>query len=50
MCPTFIARVGREYPHPRINEGRRRLWLRDDLDRAILPDELGRAADAAEDL
>lgn len=26
-----------EYPQPRLNEGRRRLWLRDDLDTAILP-------------
>ena len=32
---TFMARVGTEYPAPRINEGRRKLWLRDDLDRAI---------------
>jgi hypothetical protein len=47
---AFIARVGREYPQARVNEGRRRLWLRDDLDQAILPDELRRAADAAEDL
>lgn len=47
---AFIGRVGQEYPQPRICEGRRRLWLRDDLDRAILPDELRMAADAAEDL
>lgn len=47
---AFIARVGREYPQPRISEGRRRLWLRDDLDQAILPDELRPVADAAEDL
>jgi hypothetical protein len=47
---AFLKRVGREYPHPRISEGRRRLWLRDDLDQAILPDELRRDADAAEDL
>lgn len=47
---AFIARVGREYPQPRVLEGRRRLWLRDDLDQAILPKELRRAADAAEDL
>jgi hypothetical protein len=47
---AFIARVGWEYPQPRVNEGRRRLWLRDDLDQAILPDEFRRAADAAEDL
>ena len=47
---AFIARVGNEYPHPRINEGRRRLWLRDDLDRAILPNDLGAPRDLAEDL
>src|SRR5215510_4299429 len=34
---AFLSRVGKEYPHPRIKEGRRQLWLRDDLDRAILP-------------
>lgn len=32
---AFLGRVGREYPQPRVNEGRRRLWLRDDLDRAM---------------
>jgi hypothetical protein len=47
---AFIARVGNEYPHPRINEGRRRLWLRDDLDKAILPSDLAGERDAAEDL
>jgi hypothetical protein len=47
---AFITRVGKEYPQPRISDGRRRLWLRDDLDQAILPDELRRVADAAEDL
>src|SRR5262249_9549153 len=46
---AFIARVGKEYPHPRVHEGRRRLWLRDDLDKAILPLDL-RDRDAAEDL
>ena len=46
----FLARVGNEYPHPRINEGRRRLWLRDDLDKAILPSDLAGERDAAEDL
>jgi hypothetical protein len=46
---AFIGRVGKEYPHPRINEGRRRLWLRDDLDRAILPPDLA-DRDVAEDL
>lgn len=47
---AFIKRVGSEYPYPRINDGRRRLWLRDDLDQAILPAELSRAPDVAEDL
>jgi hypothetical protein len=47
---AFIARVGKEYPWPCVAEGRRRLWLRDDLDRAILPADLMNAADAAEDL
>ena len=47
---AFIARVGREYPQPRVNEGRRRLWLRDDLDQAILPADLCRVRDVAEDL
>ena len=32
-----MKRVGNEYPHPRVNDGRRKLWLRDDLDQAILP-------------
>ena len=31
----FRKRVGREYPHPRVKEGRRELWLKDDLDAAI---------------
>ena len=47
---AFIGRVGGEYPQPRISEGRRRLWLRDDLDQAILPDDLRTVGDAAEDL
>jgi hypothetical protein len=46
----FISRVGTEYPQPRVNDGRRRLWLRDDLDQAILPEELRRDRDVAEDL
>jgi hypothetical protein len=46
---AFIARVGKEYPSPRVHDGRRQLWLRDDLDRAILPIDL-RDRDAAEDL
>jgi hypothetical protein len=45
-----MKRVGKEYPQARVNDGRRRLWLRDDLDRAILPPELVVARDIAEDL
>jgi hypothetical protein len=47
---AFIKRVGTEYPEPRITDGRRKLWLRDDLDRAILPEELRCDRDVAEDL
>jgi hypothetical protein len=32
---AFLKRVGSEYPQPKVNDGRRKLWLRDDLDRAI---------------
>ena len=32
---AFLSRVGSEYPAPTIEQGRRRLWLRRDLDRAI---------------
>jgi hypothetical protein len=47
---AFLKRVGREYPQPRVTDGRRRLWLRDDLDAAILPPELATPRDLAEDL
>jgi len=47
---AFLKRVGSEYPSPRINEGRRRLWLRDDLDQAILPPDLQGVRDVVEDL
>jgi hypothetical protein len=47
---AFIKRVGRGYPQPRVNDGRRRLWLRDDLDQAILPPELTAVRDLAGDL
>jgi hypothetical protein len=47
---AFIGRVGKEYPQPRINDGRRRLWLRDDLDAAILPSDLAAPRELAEDL
>jgi hypothetical protein len=26
----FLKRVGKEYPNPRVKEGRRQLWLIDD--------------------
>ena len=41
---------GRNIPRPRVHEGRRQLWLRDDLDNAILPPELAAVRDLAEDL
>lgn len=47
---AFLKRVGTVYPQPRVCEGRRRLWLKDDLDRAILPPELAPATDIAADL
>ena len=47
---AFLARVGKEYPMPRVSDGRRQLWLRDDLDQAILPDDLRQDRDVAEDL
>jgi hypothetical protein len=47
---AFMSRVGKEYPQPRVSEGRRRLWLRDDLDAAILPPELAHVTDVAGDL
>jgi hypothetical protein len=47
---AFMKRAGNEYPHPRVNDGRRKLWLRDDLDQAILPPELTAVRDLAEDL
>lgn len=45
----FLRRVGSEYPEPRVQEGNRRLWLKDDLDQAIAPD-LPSHRDLAEDL
>jgi len=47
---AFMRRVGSEYPQPRVNDGRRKLWLRDDLDQAILPPESTGIRDLAEDL
>jgi hypothetical protein len=43
----FLSRVGTEYPRPRIDDGERRLWLKDDLDKAIVPAEIREAEDAA---
>ena len=41
----FLKRVGKDYPRPRVAEGRRQPWLRDDLDAAIapnlVPDDIG---------
>jgi hypothetical protein len=47
---AFLRRVGSEYPEPRVSERGRQLWLRDDLDQAILPPDLQRVRDVAEDL
>jgi hypothetical protein len=48
---SFLRRVrAGEYPKPRIAEGRRRLWLIDDLDAAILPEEQAPVRDVAADL
>jgi hypothetical protein len=47
---SFLRRVGLEYPQPRVSDGRRKLWLRDDLDQAILPLDLTAPRDRAEDL
>jgi hypothetical protein len=47
---AFLKRVGSEYPKPRVNEGHRRLWLKDDLDQSILPPDMAAPRDLAEDL
>ncbi|HEY0329352.1 MAG TPA: hypothetical protein VGC77_09650 [Rhodopseudomonas sp.] len=44
----FLRRVGKDYPQPRVKQGRRQLWLIDDLDRAIAPSLS--AGDLAEEL
>lgn len=47
---AFLARVGSEYPEPDVKEGRRQLWLRESLDRAIAPSSpFGPMADAGAD-
>lgn len=38
------------YPAPCINEGRRKLWLKDDLDRIIVSDASEVVPDVAADL
>jgi hypothetical protein len=47
---AFLERVGSDYPEPRVQERRRRLWLKDDLDQALLPPDLAAPRDLAEDL
>jgi hypothetical protein len=47
---AFRKRVGTEYPRPCVKDGRRELWLKDHLDQAILPPDLGTPRDLAEDL
>ena len=48
---AFIKRVGKEYPLPDVAEGRRRLWLKEKLDRAIGNTDADPAErDVAEDL
>lgn len=46
---SFLRRVGTEYPAPVVDRGRRKLWLKEHLDRAIRPAD-AIAADVAEDL
>jgi hypothetical protein len=47
---AFLRRVGREYPEPCVKAGRRKLWLKDDLDRAMMPSGAETPADVAADL
>ena len=46
---AFLSRVGSEYPWPCVSEGRRQLWLIDDLDEAVAARK-EREYDLAEDL
>jgi len=43
---AFLRLVGKEYPQPVVDEGsgkgRRRLWLKDDLDRHLGIGDIGR--------
>jgi hypothetical protein len=47
---AFLKRVGSEYPKPRVSDGNRRLWLKDDLDQSILPPDMAALRDLVEDL
>lgn len=49
---AFLARVGptKEFPLPRVREGRRVLWLKDDLDKAMEPRGHEAVRDVAQDL
>jgi hypothetical protein len=49
---AFLTRVGadKEFPLPRVREGRRVLWLKDDLDKAMEPRGEDAGRDIAEDL
>ena len=44
------ASCGSDYPEARVKRGPQKLWLKDDLDQAILPPELASPRDLAEDL
>lgn len=49
---SFLRRVGTEYPEPAVDQGRRKLWLKSQLDQAIAPPshDSAHVADAALDL
>lgn len=34
---SFLRRVGKDYPEPRIKRGRRQIWAKEDLDQAMAP-------------
>lgn len=47
---SFLRRVGTDYPRHCVKVGRRQLWLKDDLDRAIAASDPVTGADVAADL
>ena len=49
---SFLRRVGTEYPAPVVDQGRRKLWLKEHLDQAIAPPspDSAHVADVALDL